>query len=190
MLVACCLTSLTPPEQAARLNDKVVSANLSWFTARRKIDTYFSLLRCSLKCDIINCSSSPLFFIFSLVWRFKALGHRDHWEGLSQCQWSSSDCLWSLEFYSAEGGKKMTWNPGLSHCQRRKNRTEKDAWGGLSECFEQFSFSWDLSGYSGPCDPTFQSLSSFSVSQPLTHRGTLTHTVEDRLCASLLLSPC
>lgn len=56
-----CLTSLTPPEQAARLNDKVVSAKPSWFRASRKIDTYFSLLRCSLKCDIINCSSS-LFF--------------------------------------------------------------------------------------------------------------------------------
>lgn len=34
-------------------------ANPSWFRAPRKIDTYFfSLLRCSLKCDIINCSSS------------------------------------------------------------------------------------------------------------------------------------
>lgn len=86
--------------------------------------------------------------------------------------------------------EKMTAIPRLSHCQRWKNREEKDAWGGLFECFEQFSFSWDLSGYSGPCDPTFQSLSSFFVSQPLAHKGTLTHMAEDRLCASLLLSPC
>lgn len=120
-----CLTSLTPPEQAARLNDKVVSANPSWFRAPRKIDTYFSLLRCSLKCDIINCSSSLLFFFFFpspfLVWRFKALGRRGHWAELSQCQWSSGVCLQRLGFYSADrGGNKMTGNPDLSLCQRRK----------------------------------------------------------------------
>lgn len=113
-----CLTSLTPPEQVARLNDKVVSANLSWFRAPRKIDTYFSLLRCSLKCDIINCSSFFFFFFFPLhnppcrflIRRFKALGHRGRWAGLSQCQPSSSDCLWSLEVFSAEVKKrKKSW---------------------------------------------------------------------------------
>lgn len=100
-----CLTSLTPPEQAARLNNKVVSVNLSWFRAPRKIDTYFSFLLCSLKYDIINCSSSLFFFPF-LIWRFKAQGHRGQWAGLSLCLWSSSGCLWSLEFYS---GKKNDW---------------------------------------------------------------------------------
>lgn len=119
-----CLTSLTPPEQAARLNDKVVSANPSWFRAPRKIDTYFSLLRCSLKCDIINCSSSSLSFVFFfffcfLVWRFKALGRRGHWAELSQCQWSSGDCFWSLKFFSAKvGGKKKEKDErSKSHCQ-------------------------------------------------------------------------
>lgn len=60
-----CLTSLTPPELPARLNDKVVPAKPSWFRAPRKIATYFSILRCSLKCNIINFSST--FFFFSLL---------------------------------------------------------------------------------------------------------------------------
>lgn len=126
-----CLTSLTPPEQAARLNDKVVSANPSWFRAPRKIDTYFSLLRCSLKCDIINCSSSSLSFVFFfffcfLVWRFKALGRRGHWAELSQCQWSSGECFWSLKFFSAKVGekkKKKTSHPRVT-ANAEKQKTE------------------------------------------------------------------
>lgn len=129
-----CLTSLTPPEQAARLNDKVVSANPSWFRAPRKIDTYFSLLWCSLKCDIINCSSSPPFFLYhSLFQRFKALGRRGHWAGLSQCHWSSRRSLWSPGFYSAEGTKN-DWQSRSDSPPGLKNRTLKDAWGGFFEC--------------------------------------------------------
>lgn len=142
-----CLTSLTPPEQAARLNDKVVSANPSWFRAPRKIDTYFSLLRCSLKCDIINCSSS-FFFFFSLlflIWRFKALGRRGHWAGLSQCQWSSSDWLWRLEFYLA--ARRAGWLV----FQVLVTASAEKRWGmhcgRFFECFEQFSFSRYLNGY-------------------------------------------
>lgn len=148
-----CLTSLTPPEQPARLNDKVVPANPSWFKAPRKIDTYFSLLRCSLKCDIINCSSSPFFLLLLfLIWRFKAVGHRGHWAGLSQCQWSSSSCLLTLGFYSAEG-KKNDWQSRSESLPAPRSRTVKDACIGFFECFEQFSFSWVLSGYSGALWP-------------------------------------
>lgn len=158
-----CLTSLTPPEQAARLNDKVVSANPSWFRAPRKIDTYFSLLRCSLKCDIINCSSSLFFSSLFLIWRFKALGLRGHRAELSQCHWSSVDCIWSLEFYSA--GKK----------KKRKNDWQSRSEPTLKKQKSEGCMRWvlwvlwtililrDLSGYSGPCDPAFQSLSCFSV---------------------------
>lgn len=110
-----CLTPLTPPEQAARLNDKVISANPAWFRAPREIDTYFSLLWCSLKCNIIN---STFFFFFS-IWRFKAVGHGGRRAGGSPCWWSSS--LYSGSLFVLKG-RKMTDGSALRICWREKRK--------------------------------------------------------------------
>lgn len=160
-----CLTSLTPPEQAARLNNKVVSANPWWFRAPRKIDTYFSFLLCSLRYDIINCSSSPVFFFF-LIWRFKALGHGVTEQGsLGVCDHQASACeVWN--FYS---GKKNDWWSRSELLPELKNSEGCMRWV-LWVLWTIFIF-WDLSGYSGPCDPTFQSLSNLSLLS-LSHTNT------------------
>lgn len=145
-----CLTSLTPQEQATRLNDKVVSANPSWFRAPRKIDTYFSLLRCSLKCDIINCTSSP--FSSSFFFLLPSFGDLRWWvtgvtEQGSLCQWSSSECLWCRGFSPADG-KKNDWH-SLSHSQSWKTEHWKMCEGGSPSSLKDFSRFAIL----GPCAP-------------------------------------
>lgn len=174
-----CLTSLTPPEQAARLNDKVVSANPSWFRAPRKIDTYFSLLRCSLKCDIINCSSSLFFFCFSFgdlrlwgagVTEQSSLNVSDHQATASE--------VWIL-FDWREGA--MDGNPGLSHCKRWKTERWRIRELGSLSALNNFHFHETLVDIRGLVTPTY------NLSQPLTHGGTLTHS-RQALCFTGIIS--
>lgn len=112
-----CLTSLTPPEQATRLSDKVVSANPSWFRAPRKIDTYFS----SPVLTEVGHHKPLLIFFFSSPFslRFKAVGHRDHWAGFLNVSGHKATVykVWNSIWLSgdrnlrslAELGKKNEW---------------------------------------------------------------------------------
>lgn len=161
-----CLTSLTPPEQAARLNNKVISANLSWFRAPRKIDTYFSFLPCSLKYDIINCSSSSsLFFFFHFSFGDLRLRVTGFTEQGSLCVCDHQEAV--SELWNSIQGERITGDPGLNYCHCWKQWGMREV-GSVSATVFIFILFWAL----WPSLP----ISIFSLGVTF--------------CARLLLSPC
>lgn len=106
-----CLTSVTPPARAARLNNKAVSANPSWFRAPRK--NWYLFFSPPLLTGV-RCHKAFLLSL-ALVWRFKAVGLRGHWAELPQCQRWSVGCFSSQEIYLAGGG---------GHSRRKAEKTK------------------------------------------------------------------